>query len=80
MAVDQIVLVRLGVEPGQFHRLPAGQEADALIAAPVVLHPETLAAGVHPLIGMRPVTVHVAVGGGDTPVAEQPGEHVGGLR
>ena len=61
-------------------RLGLGQAADALVGLEVELHPVTLTGCVDPLEGVRPVSVHVAPARGQAPVAEEPGELVGGLR
>ena len=69
----------VGIEPGQLGRLGRVEAPDALVGLEVVLDPHGLAVGVDPLVGVRAEPVHVAVRGGDAAVAEQPGEHVGGL-
>ena len=77
--VVQVLVQVGGVLAAQALGLLGGEAANALVGLEVELDPEALAGGVDPLIGVRAEAVHVAEGGGDAPVAEQPGELMGGL-
>ncbi len=56
------------------------EAANALVGLEVILNPECLAVGVHPLECVRAETVHVAVRIRNAAIAEQPRELVRGFR
>jgi hypothetical protein len=72
------VMVRVG--PGQLAGVGLGPELDALVGDEVVPHPEPLAAGVDPQVGVAGVQVHVPPGLREPAVAHQPDHLVGRLR
>ena len=76
----QVALVVVAVR--RRHRVALGlrQELDALVGLEVVLHPEPLARGADPHVGVRAVPVHVPPGPRDAAVAHQPGHLVRRLR
>ena len=76
----QVALVVVGVRPRHLVGLVLGEELDALVGLEVVLHPEPLAGGVDPHVGVRAVAVHVPPGPRDAAVAHQPGHLVRRLR
>ena len=77
--VEQVAPVVVGVLAGQPVGLLLGEEVDALVGLEVVLHPEALAFGVDPHVGVARVAVHVPPALGDAAVAHQPGDLVGRL-
>jgi hypothetical protein len=75
----EVATVVVGILAGDAGRLLAGEALDALVAVEVVLHPELLAGGVDPHVGVRAVAVHVAEGLRDATVAHEVGDLVGRL-
>ena len=78
--VEQVALVGVTVLAGHLIALVLGEELDALIGLEVVFHPEDLAGGVDPAVGVAGVTVHVPPGARDPAVTHQPGDLVCRLR
>jgi hypothetical protein len=64
----------------KFASFVVGEEVPALTGLEVVLHPETLTVGVDPLVGVRAEAVHVTEVLGNSAVAHEVGDLVGGLR
>ncbi len=77
--LEQVAAVVVGVLAGDAIGLGLGEELDALVGLEVVLHPEALARGVDPHVGVAGVAVHVPPGRGDAAVAHQPRHLVRGL-
>ena len=72
----EVALVVVGVDGRHLVGLVLGEELDALVGLEVVLHPEPLAGGVDPHVGVAAVAVHVPPGPRDAPVPHQPGHLV----
>ena len=79
-AFVQVALVAFPAFADHRFGLRVGQVLDALLGAEVELDPEPLVAGVEQAEGVAAETVHVAVGGGNPPVAHHDGDLVQRLR
>ncbi len=69
----------VGVDAGEALGLVARHVHHALVGLEVVLHPELLALGVDPHVGVRAVAVHVPPAQRQAAVTHQVGDLVGGL-
>src|SRR5450759_4232456 len=72
--------VRIGILAGNRRPLALRQELDTLVSLEVVLHPEPLAAGIDPHVGMRRVPVHVPPTPRDSTVTHEDGHLMRRLR
>ena len=72
----EVEIARMVVDifPGKGIGLFLRQELDALVGVKMIFHPEFLALGVHPHIGVAGVAVHMAPGFRDAAIAHQPGD------
>ena len=77
--VEEVATVVLGVGTGQALCLFTGHGVEAVLVDEVVLHPEALALGVDPGVGVGAVAVHAAPGGRQAAVAHEVGDLVGRL-
>ena len=75
----QVALMAFAVVPDDFCGFFVGQVFNALLAAEMEFHPETLARFIPEAVSMRAETVHMAVAGGDTAVAHDDGNLVQGF-
>ena len=77
--IEEIAAVELGVGAGQALSLLTGHGVEAVVVDEVILHPEALALGVDPGVGVGAVAVHAAPGGRQATFAHEIGDLVGGL-
>ena len=77
--LEQVAAMEVGIGAGHVRGFVVGEERHALVGVEVVLHPELLAGGVDPHVGVRAVAVHVAPGARQAALAHQVGHLVRGL-